>query len=110
MSSEASAAQSGYKIIIADMSSPESLAKSYNDAISEGQVVASVWDGSNVNIIIRRGTTGGTGKSYRAFPINPGTPEELERALTEITHDGSHVVSTVWDGQRINVITEIEYI
>ncbi len=103
-------AQSAYQIIVADSSAPEKLAESYNNAVSQGQVVASVWDGRHINIITRRGTTGGTGKHYRAVAVKSGSTEEFESSLTEATRDGGHIVSAVWDGQNVNVIVEIEYI
>ena len=98
-----------YKVTRADTSSPESLAKSYEDAAAQAEISASVWDGKNVNIITHADTHG-TNRKFRVIQAKSGSAEELENSLTEATRDGGHIVSTVWDGNNVNVVIEIEYV
>ncbi len=106
---EATGTQRAYKVNVADKSSPEKIAESYNKASAQGEIAASVWDGTNVNIVTRTsvgGSGASGGKTYRAIVAKSGSSQELERSLTEATRDGGRIISTVWDGQNVNVIIE----
>jgi hypothetical protein len=49
---EATGTQGQYKVTTADVSSPDSISEAYNRAAAQGEIASSVWDGTNVNIVI----------------------------------------------------------